>query len=338
MQMKRNSRVACTGGRITMAALLLAAAGVMTGARAEMAQPKQQFLSFGTSTVGGSWFALGGAIANLISKTYPQLKVTAEVTGGSVDNIKLMMNDQLELAMTTNAEAYQAIQGIGPFNKKVTNFSAVMSGGGIFWQLYTLKKTGIKSIADLKGKRVSLGAPGSIGNSIGKTVIEAHGLVMSKDRRPEYIGHGDGPDALRDGSVDAVLIVSSFPTSALVDLTSSEKENVTFLNPEPAVMKKLLADHPYWTETPIPGGIYAGHPNDIPGSFGVATIIVAKNSLSNETVYAVIKAIAENTKALTSANAHGKDWQLKSALRGITGTLPVHPGAAAYLKEQGLNP
>lgn len=305
-------------------------------ARADMAAPSGGFLSLGTSSVGGSWFALGGAMANQIGKAYPQLRVTAEATGGSVDNLKLMKNAQLELALTTSAESYQARHGKAPFGAPITNFSAVMSGGSINWQLYTLKKTGITSIRDLKGKRVSLGAPGSIGNAIGKTVIEAHGLKMSTDWQPEYIGHGDGPDALRDGSVDAVLIVSTFPTSALIDLTSSEKGNVVFLNPDPKILDKLLEDYPYWAKIDIPGGIYEGHPDNIPGSFGIATLLVAANTQSIDTIYAVTKAIAENGGALGNAVAQGKAWKLDTALKGIDGVLPLHPGAKAYFQEKGL--
>lgn len=318
----------------TMAGGVVMSAGWARGA--EIAPPASGFLSMGTSSVGGSWFALGGAMANQISKTYPQLRVTAEATGGSVDNLKLLKNGQLELALTTSAECYQARNGKPPFPAPITNFSAVMSGGSINWQLYTLKKTGIKSLRDLKGKRVSLGAPGSIGNSIGKTVIEAHGLKMSTDWRPEYIGHGDGPDALRDGSVDAVLIVSTFPTSAVIDLASSEKDNVVFLNPEPAILDKLLVDYPYWTKIAIPGGIYEGHPNPTPGTFGIATLLVAANSQSVETIYAVTKAIAENGGALGQAVAQGKAWKLDTALEGIEGVLPLHPGAKAYFQQKGL--
>ncbi len=303
---------------------------------ADMPKPKRQFMSMGTSSVGGTWFSLGGAMANLISKQYPELNVTAEITGGTVDNLKLMGNGKLELAFATSAEAYLAVNGKAPFKEKMNEFSGIVSGHGIFWHLYTLKSTGIKSIRDLKGKRVSLGAAGSIGNSIGETVLKAHGLEMGKDWRPEYLGHGDGPGALRDGTIDAALVISSFPTSAVIDLTSSEGENVVFLNPEPEVLDALLKERPYWAKTPIPGGIYKGHPNDIPNSFGVSTILLASKKLSNEAVYAITKAILENNEALSKMHALGKDWTKENATRGIKGVIEFHPGAEAYLKEQGL--
>jgi TRAP transporter TAXI family solute receptor len=324
--------------KTTLAMSAAAVIGLMaTGsALAEMPKPKNQFLSLGTSSVGGTWFSLGGVMANLISKAYPELKVTAEITGGTVDNLKLMGNNKLELAFATSAEAYLAVHGQPPFKEKMSDFAGVIGGHGIFWHLYTLKSTGIKSIRDLKGKRVSLGAAGSIGNSIGEIVLKAHGLEMGKDWRPEYLSHGDGPGALRDGTIDAALVISSFPTAAVIDLTSAEGENVVFLNPEPEILDQLLKERPYWSKVSIPGGIYKGHPNDIPNSFGVSTILLASKKLSKEAVYAITKALLENNEELSKSHSLGPDWKKENATRGIKGVIEFHPGAEAYLKEKGL--
>lgn len=305
-------------------------------ASAQTAEPEDQFMSLATSSVGGTWYPLGGAMAAVISQAYPQLQITAEVTGGTVDNLKLMGNEQVELAYATNAEAYQAYQGEGEFDEPVQNFGGVTAGHGIYWHLYTLKSTGIESIEDLRGKRVSLGAAGSIGNSVGEIVFEAHGLEMGTDWTPEYIGHGEGPGALRDGNVDAVLIISSFPTGAVVDITSVEGDDVVFINPDPEILDQLIEERPYWSKVAIPGGIYNGHPEDIPGSFGVITILIASNALSEEAVYAITKALLENQDRLQEAHALGAEWTKENATRGIKGVIPFHPGAEAYLKEQGL--
>jgi TRAP transporter TAXI family solute receptor len=327
-------------GRIKLFAAALVAGSFMLGSptpgNAQAAEPEQQFMSLATSSVGGTWYPLGGAIASVISKAYPQLQITAEVTGGTIDNLNLMKNGQVELAFATNAEAYQAYKGEGEFDEAVQNFGGVLGGHGIYWHLYTLKSTGIESIEDLRGKRISLGAAGSIGNSIGQTVIEAHGLEMGKDWTPEYISHGEGPGALRDGNIDAALIISSFPTGSVVDITSTEGEDVVFLNPDPEILDKLIEERPYWTKTAIPGGLYNGHPEDIPGSFGVITIMIASEELSEEAVYAITKALLENHDDLAAAHALGADWKKENATRGIKNVVPFHPGAEAYLKEQGL--
>jgi len=159
---------------------------------------------------------------------------------------------------------------------------------------------------------------------------------MNEDWQPEYIGHGDGPGALRDGRVDAVLIISSFPTAAVTDITSTEGEDVVFVNPEPEVLDELIADRPYWARTAIPADAYPGMEEDVPGSFGTFTILIAHEDLTDETVYAVTKALLENPDRLQNAHALGAEWTTETATRGIQDVIPFHPGAEAYLREAGL--
>lgn len=319
---------------------IAAAAAVMlasTAASAQMAAPKQQFMSMATSSVGGSWFPLGGAMAKIITDAYPQLKVTAEVTGGTGDNLKLLKNGQVELALSTNDMAYLAMKGEGAFKgAPITNFKGLLGGHAIIWQVYTLKSSGIRSLKDFKGKRLSLGAAGSIGGPTGQIVMDAYGLKMNTDWKPEYIGHGDGPGALLDGRVDGVLIISSAPTAAVTDITSRRGEEVVFLNPEKEVLDRLIEKHPYWFPAVIPGGVYKGHPNDMPNSFGSATILVAHEKVADEAAYAVVKSLVEGHGKLVAANALAKEWSKANATRGISGVMPFHPGAEKYLKEAGI--
>lgn len=308
-----------------------------TAADAQMAAPKKQFMSLATSSVGGSWFPLGGAMAKLIGDSYPQIQITAEVTGGTADNLKLLKNNQVELALSTNDQAYLAYKGEGAFKSgAVTNFKGLLGGHAIIWQLYTLKSSGITSLKDLKGKRISLGAAGSIGGPIGKIAIEAHGPMMNTDWKPEYLGHGDGPGALLDGRVDGVLIISSAPTAAVTDITSRRGEEVVFVNPDRDILDKMLKERPYWFEATIPGGVYKGHDKDIPNSFGTSTILVAHDKVSNEAAYAIVKTLVENQAKLAAANALGKEWNKANATRGIKGVIPLHPGAEKYMKEAGI--
>lgn len=303
---------------------------------AAQAAPKQQFISLATSTVGGSWFPLGGAMAGLIGKALPQLNISVEVTGGTVDNLKLIKNRKVELAYTTADQAFLAYRGQGSFDSKIDNIRGLLGGHAISWQLATLKDRGINSIKDLSGKRVSLGAAGSIGNSIGQLVIEAHGLKMNTDWKPEFIGHAQGVGALRDGQIDAVLTISSLPVANMTDLTSSSGADVVFLMPDPAVLAALRKDRPYWSPATIKAGTYKGHDKDIPGSFAVSTILIADKSMPDETVYAIVKTLLENNAELTKAHSLGREWTTESALNGVKDVIPFHPGAEKYLKEKGL--
>lgn len=333
--MRSARRSILAGFGVMLAGTALGWAGA--GSAQDMGEPEDQFMSLATSTVGGTWYPLGGAIGSIIGQAYPQLQVNAEVTGGTVDNLKLLKNDQVELAFTTNDQAFLAYEGQGEFEgDPIDNFQGLLGGHGIYWHLYTLADTGITSIADLEGKRVSLGAAGSIGNSIGQEVIEAHGLIMGEDWQPEYLGHGDGPGALLDGRIDAALIISSFPTSAVTDITSTQGDDVVFINPDPEVLDQLLEEKPYWSKAEIPAGVYSGVDEPIPGSFGVHTILVAHESVSEPAAYAITKAILENSDELAQTHALGKEWNKDTATRGIEGVIPFHPGAEAYLKEQKL--
>ncbi len=333
--MKSNWTVKGFSTLILGVSLLAAAAAPV---QAEMAAPKEQFMSMGTSSAGGSFFPLAGAMAGVVAKHYPQLKINAEITGGSVDNVKLINNGKLELALISAQPVFEGVKGIGKFESlgPQNKHLGVMAGHGNVWQLYTLKKNGITSIKDLKGKKISLGSTGSDGNSIGKEVIEAHGLVMNEDWTPEYISHGDGPGALRDGRVDAVLQLSSTPTATVIDITSTNGEDVVFVNPDPDVLDKLIQKYPYWSKAAIPGGAYKGHPNDIPGTFKMVAMLCAASTVSNEAVYAIVKTLLENPAELTNANALGKFWNIKDALDPLIGVVPLHPGAEIYYKEKGL--
>jgi len=328
------------GFRMLVAVFCVIGLGALLAADASagMPAPKDQYLSMATSSAGGTLFPLGGAMAAIIKKQVPQIKINPEVTGGSVDNIKLLMNKKVELALSSSQPCYEGFMGIGKFKEtgKITNYSALASGHQIIFQLYTLKKNKINSIRDLKGKRISLGASGSDGNVVGKIILEAHGLKMSQDWKPEYLSHGDGPGALRDGRVDAVLIVSPTPTSAVTDITSTHAGDVVFLLPEPQILAAVLKEHPYWSKSIIPGGVYRGHPNTYQGSFGMATYFVARNDVDNATAYWIIKTVLENNADLGRANALGKFWTKEIALEPVKGVIPIHPGAEAYFKEIGI--
>jgi TRAP transporter TAXI family solute receptor len=299
---------------------------------------KQQFISMGTSSAGGSFFPLAGAMSSVVAKHNPNIKINAEITGGSVENVKLIANNKLELALMGSQEAYEGYKGIGKFEKTgpQKKHLAVMAGHGNYWQLFTLKNRNIKTIGDLKGKKVSLGSTGSAGNSLGKLIIEAHGLTMGTDWKAEYLSHGEGPGALRDGRVDAVLQVSSVPTGTVTDITATNGADVVFINPDKKVLAELRTKYPYWTPAEIPGGAYKGHDKGTPGSFKQPAILTASADLPEATVYAILKSLLDNPAELTAANALGKHWNKKDALDPIKNLIPLHPGAIKYYKENGL--
>lgn len=321
--------------RRCLAVALVVVGGLGLWAAEGQAQ-QRQFLALGTSSIGGTYYVIGGGMASIINKANPLLNINAEVTGGAFNNMLLLGQKKVQLGLVTNDEVYMAWHAQGKYKSKVTNVRGVLGGHAIIWQMYTLKRTGIKTIGDLKGKRISLGAPGSIGNLIGEILLGAHGLRMRRDWTPEYLGHGDGPGALKDGKLDAVLIISSTPTSAIIDLTSSHGSDVVFLMPDPDKLDALLKEHPYWFEAKIPARTYKGQEQDVPNSFGASTILVADEAVDAGAVYAITKTLLEQNADLVAVHPIGKEWVAENATRGIRGVLPLHPGSERYLKEKGL--
>ncbi len=335
--MKRNRWVKIVGLVWVFSLILWLAMSSLAMAQAPGGQEgKKHFLSMGTSTIGGAFYVIGGGICNLVKKVHPDININAEVTGGTHANLVLLGAKKVHLALATNDEAYYSYNGLGKFKgKKVTNIRGMLGGHEATWQLYTLKKTGIKSIADLKGKRISLGAMGSIGNTIGEIVLDLYGLKMKRDWTPEYIGHGQGPDALKDGRVDAVLILTSMPVGAIIDLTSTHGSDVVFLSPEGDKMAVLLKEHPYWFKTKIPAKTYKGQDQDIP-TFGHRTILVIDESVDAGAAYAITKTIRESYQELVAVHPAMKEWTPENATQGILNNIPFHPGAEKYLRETKL--
>jgi hypothetical protein len=294
------------------------------------------FLAMGTSSIGGVFYIAGGGISNVVQKYYPNIQINAEVTAGTHSNLVLFANKKIHLGLGTNDEAYNAYNGLGRFKgKKVQNIRGVLGAYPAYWQLYALKKSGIKTISDLKGKKISLGSMGSIGNTIGEIILDAYGLKMKKDWTPEYIGHGQGPDALRDGRVDAVLILSGIPVSSIIDITSTHGSNVVFIAPEKEKMKEILKANPYWHEAVIPANTYKGQASDYV-TFAHTTILMADASVDNDVIYAITKTILEHNKELMAIHESFSDWTYENATHGIAGIIPFHPGAEKYLREKKI--
>jgi len=168
------------------------------------------YLSMGTSSIGGTGQIIGSAIAAAVNQASKDIKIAAEATGGWGDNLRLLQNGYIDLAMCSPGDAYNAYTGKD--QELYKDLRAVMGGHIIYSHLYTLAKNEINSISDLKNKKISVGAVGSFGNAGTQLIMDVYGMEMGKDWTPEYLGHADGSRALRDGQVDAVFICSTIPT------------------------------------------------------------------------------------------------------------------------------
>jgi len=291
----------------------------------------KKVLSIATGGTAGTYYAIGGGMAKLVSKYMPGYKLVVQSTGASIENIHLVGNKKVDFAIVMSDPAYFAYTGEREFKSKAkyTNLRAIMAGHTSLWQPAVLASSGIKSIADLKGKKVALGAPGSPSKFGVIAAMEAYG-VMPGDYKDVYLTYAEMVQALKDGTIDASWVCAGIPTSSMLDLTSTVKVNLLPIDPDkyPYIQKK----HPYYGKATIPAGTYSGQKGPV-SAISTAGVLITNEDLSLDTVYMITKTILEHTSELGEIHKAGYQWNLEGATEGVA--IPFHPGAEKYLKEKG---
>ncbi|TPQ48898.1 immunogenic protein [Prosthecomicrobium hirschii] len=328
--------------RIVAAGLAVA---VVAGAGVAAAQ-QMAFFRIGTGGTAGTYFPIGGLLANAISNPpgsrpcdqggscgVPGLIATAVASNGSVANINAIASGGMESGFTQSDVAYWAYTGTGVYEgkDKVEGLRSIANLYPETIHLVARKGAGIKSPADLKGKRVSLDEPGSGTLIDARIVLGAYG-ISEKDIKPEYLKPNAAGDRLRDGALDAFFFVGGYPAGAISELaTSAGVELVPIAGPESA---KILADYKFFAKDTVPAGTY----KDVgeTATISVNAQWVTSTKIADELVYGVTKALwNDNSRKLMDAgHAKGKAIRKETALDGLG--VPLHPGAEKFYKEVGL--
>jgi len=288
-------------------------------------------MTMGTGGTSGTYYAFGGVLGQYI-KNHAGIEVNVVSTDGSKANIQGIDAGDYQLATVQSDVMAYAWEGTVSFESegKVQTFRTI---GGLYEeavQLVTMNPD-IKSIADLAGKRVSIGAPGSGVFFNAVDVLNAAGLNYETDIQAQYMSFADSTDGLKDGKIDAAFIVAGAPTPAITELCTT---NDAYLIPvDGAIADKLMADCPYYNVHIIPAGTYNGQTEDIVTVSIKATLIVSA-SASEQDVYNLTKAIFDNTTAIAAENAKGNELSVENATSGMP--VPFHAGAAKYFAEKGV--
>lgn len=288
-------------------------------------EKEYKYLSLVTGGPQGTYYALGGSFAEFISEE-TGIKTTAEVSNASSANVVALQDDKAEIAFIQSDIAFYAKNGEQMFKDKA--MKDLMAVGGLYpetVQLVTTKKSGIKSFADLKGKKVSVGAPGSGTLANAEQLLEVHGLTL-KDINAQNLDFGESTDGLSSGQIDAAFITSGYPTGAVEGLNATT--DVVIIPVESKKADELIAKYPYYKKDVITKGTY-GLTEDVP-AVSVLAMIVVKKELPKDIVYDITKAIYTNTSKIS--HARGSDIKIKTALDGIG--IEVHPGAKKFFDEQ----
>ncbi|WP_339062820.1 TAXI family TRAP transporter solute-binding subunit [Tepidibacillus marianensis] len=287
-------------------------------------------LIIATGGTAGTYYPLGGGIAQVI-KDNTKMDASAQVTGASVENLRLISKGEVDLAFTQNDIADYAVKGTEMFKgTPVKNLKAISAMYNETIQVVTTANSGIKSVADLKGKRVSVGAGGSGVEANAKQVLEIYGLKF-EDLKAEHLSFGDSSQKIQDGQLDAAFITAGAPTSAVTELSATTKLQVLSL--EPDKIAALSAKYPYYVEEDIPANMYSGQTTAIK-TVAVKSMLVARAELSEDQVYNITKALYEHLDNLVAINKKAESMKLDTALEGIK--LDLHPGAVTYFKEKGI--
>jgi TRAP transporter TAXI family solute receptor len=305
---------------------------IILGVQNSPAQVKTR-LAIATGGTGGVYYPLGGGLAALISKHLPGVEATAEVTTASVDNMKLLHANRVGVVFTLPDTALDAYRGqMKGFSEKVAvrALSAIYAN---YMQIVAIEGSGINSVADLKGKRVSTGSPGSGVEVKGLRVLEAYGLTPKDFKSQDRLGAAESVGALKDRKLDAFFWDGGIPTASILDLAVTPGMKIRLIPHAEAVPKMISKYGPLYFVATIPKGTYAGMDADVQVA-GATNLLAVHERMDENLAYQITKLLHERTADLVAVHSAAKEISLQSATVGSP--IPFHPGALRYYKEKGV--
>ncbi|MDR0524300.1 MAG: TAXI family TRAP transporter solute-binding subunit [Spirochaetaceae bacterium] len=310
---------------LAAALTILAAAPGYANGSSQNKGPARIRMATGGNT--GTYYAYGSAVGQILTdKT--KTPITVQSTGASKANIQLIAAGEVELAIVQNDVMDYAYRGVELFNgEKISNFSAVAGLYAEVCQIIVNAASGIVSVADLKGKNVSVGDAGSGVEFNARQILEAYGITFT-DIGKQNLSFGASADALRDNKIDAFFCVAGAPTTAVLDLATNKDIAVLSIDRDRA--DQIIKKYPFYTDFSIPAGTYRGVTQEVP-TLAVKATLIASNKLPEDTVYQLVKALFEHKGEIAQAHAKGAELAPTYAVGGIS--VPFHKGAERYLKE-----
>ncbi len=307
---------------------LLCVSLLFLGCQGKAAAPT--FVNIATGGTAGTYFPLGGALAEIWNSNIKGMNATAQSTGASVANINLLRDGKNEVIMVQNDICYYAVNGLEMFKDKAfADIRGLVTLYNETCQVVTLAGKGINGIADLKGKRVAVGAAGSGAEANARQILEAAGLTYN-DLTAQYLSFAEAANNLKDGNIDAAFLTAGHPTAAIQDIAASRK--VALLSISPQIISALTAKYPYYTPVTIPAGTYTGVDAPI-STVAVKAMLAVKADLDAKVAYEMVKAMYANTERLKAAHKVGTQITVDSGKAGMP--LTLHPGSEKFFKEAG---
>jgi uncharacterized protein len=323
--------------KIAFMAIIVALAFAFTTVPADV-QAKTTFVTIGTGGITGVYYPTGGAIAKMVNQKRKEygIRATVESTGGSVFNINAVLSGDLDFGICQSDRQYQAVHGMAEWKDKgpQKNLRAVFSIHPESVTLVAADDAGIKTVADLKGKHVNIGNPGSGQRQNSIDALTAAGLDYEKDIEAESVKAAEAPGLLQDGRIDAFFYTVGHPSGAIKEATAGARK-VHFVPVAGPGLDKMIKEKPYYAKSFIPVKLYPNATNkeDVP-TFGVKATFVTSAKEPDKVVYAIVKEVFDNFDTFKKLHPAYQVLTKESMLEGLS--APMHPGAVKYFKEVGL--
>jgi uncharacterized protein len=299
------------------------------------AQQKSVRLSIATGGTGGVYYPLGGGLANVLSKSLPAVEATAEVTSASVDNVKLIGAGKADVAFCLADTASDGFNGTGKFKDKVPIRSiAVLYANKSQW--VTVEGSGIEKMRDLKGKRISTGAPGSGTETIALRILEGSGIDPEKDVKREKLSVAESVNALKDKKIDAFFWSGGVPTAAVTDLAATPGTKIKLLDHTDAIPNLVKKYGALYVKGIIPAKSYPGQDKDAQVA-DVWNVLIVHEKMDEKLVYDIVRTVFEKKDDLAAVHSEAANLKISNQYDGGS-PIPFHPGAIRYFAEKGLKP
>lgn len=296
----------------------------------------QKFINIATGGTSGTYFPLGGALADILNKNVKGANASAQSTGASVANVNLLKQGKVDIAFIQNDIAYYAANGVEMFagndkdgkEKKVANLKGLCTLYPETVQIVTLKKSGIKSVADFKGKRIAVGAAGSGTEANARQIMEAYGIKY-EDCKVQFLSFGEAASALKDGNVDVGFVTAGFPTAAIQDIATQNE--VVLVPVEDDKADALIKKYPFYTKVTVKGGTYKSLATDTK-QVAVKCMLAVTDKMDADTAYSVTKALYGNLDRMKAAHSVGNMMSKATGQDGMS--ISLNAGAEKFFKEK----
>ncbi|MFD1414496.1 TAXI family TRAP transporter solute-binding subunit [Oceanobacillus jeddahense] len=311
---------------------LVACSDSESSAEGEVDESGVTQMKIATATTSGAYYPIGGVMASILSREMDGYNFTAEATGGSQENARLLDSGQIQFGFFGADSFYAAANGLSHFEgNEIEDLRTLARIYGNHVHIVTLEGTGIETVEDLEGKRVAIGAPGSGTANKAEEVLTAHGFDLEKDINAQYLDFAEGSDGLADGIVDAVIISVGIPSGNVQELVATHHMKLVKFSEEGT--QAVLDQYPYYSEGVIPQDAYDGMEEDVPTVIAANEIGVSAK-LDEDFVYEVTKLLFEDHLDEFKAS-HNAMEELELEILPDS-PVPYHPGAEKFFKEQGL--